>query len=248
MMYWLLRVAQIPMLPIGFCVVCVAAGLIGRKRWPVVLGAAVLLLSSLDVTADAILRTLEDRYPPVSVEQCPAADAVLVLGGVTRVGAGPSSAVEWGEAVDRFTRGLDLWRAGKAPALILTAARIPGRGGASEGELLRQEAIRLGIPSGSIFLTEQVFDTRSEALAVRRLMDRSDWKRIILVTSAFHMRRSMMLMQRAGVDAAPFPVDYQTKRGERLITDYLPKADALMKSERGMREWEGLLYYTWLKK
>ena len=248
MMYWLLRVAQIPMLPIGFCLVCIVAGLIRRKRWPIIAGGLVLLLSSLDVTADAILRTLEDRYPSLSVEQCPTADAVLVLGGVTRVGTSRSSAVEWGEAVDRFTRGLDLWRAGKAPALILTAARIPGRGGVSEGELLQQEAIRLGIPAGSIFLTEQVFDTQSEAQAVRRLMDRSHWQRIILVTSAYHMRRSMLLMQRAGVDASPFPVDYQTKRGERLITDYLPRADALMKSERGIREWEGLLYYTWLKR
>jgi len=172
MMYWLHKIAPLPFLPIGFCLLCVAAGLIRRKRWLCILGAAVLLLCSLNVTSDAILHTLEDRYPRLSVEQCPEAEAVLVLGGLTHLSAEPQAVVEWSEAVDRFTRGLDLWRAGKAPKLIFTAARVPGVAGRSEGDSLRQEAIRLGVPPESTVLTEPVFDTESEARAVHHLMER----------------------------------------------------------------------------
>ena len=67
---------------------------------------------------------------------------------------------------------------------------------------------------------------------------------IILVTSAFHMRRSRLLFARAGFQVVPFPVDFRVSAGRAFtILDLLPTADSLSKTETALREWYGFLYY-----
>jgi uncharacterized SAM-binding protein YcdF (DUF218 family) len=73
--------------------------------------------------------------------------------------------------------------------------------------------------------------------------------RIILVTSAFHMRRARMLFERQGFEVEPFPVDFQTSdRSTTTVLSFLPSAQALAKSETGMRESVGMLYYSIIKR
>lgn len=73
--------------------------------------------------------------------------------------------------------------------------------------------------------------------------------RIILVTSAFHMRRAKMLFERQGFEVEPFPVDFQVSdRPTTTVLSFLPSAQALAKSEMAMREGVGMLYYTFIKR
>jgi len=73
--------------------------------------------------------------------------------------------------------------------------------------------------------------------------------RIILVTSAFHMRRARMLFERQGFEVEPFPVDFQNSdRPNITILSFVPSAQALAKSETAMREGVGMLYYTFIKR
>ena len=80
--------------------------------------------------------------------------------------------------------------------------------------------------------------------------DRRQWAvggkpRIILVTSAFHMRRARMLFERQGFEVEPFPVDFQVPNRQRTtILSFLPKAEYLEDSETAMREGVGILYYS----
>jgi uncharacterized SAM-binding protein YcdF (DUF218 family) len=58
------------------------------------------------------------------------------------------------------------------------------------------------------------------------------------------MPRAMFLMRRAGVDAVPFPTDFNTDPSHiATVLDYLPSADALRMTETCIREALGLLYY-----
>ena len=67
---------------------------------------------------------------------------------------------------------------------------------------------------------------------------------IILVTSAFHMRRSCVLFARAGFQVVPFPVDCRVSAGRACtILDLLPDANSLRKTETALREWYGFLFY-----
>jgi uncharacterized SAM-binding protein YcdF (DUF218 family) len=112
----------------------------------------------------------------------------------------------------------------------------------TEGEVLKEYAIANGVSSDKILVTKDVENTADEALAVKELISPS--KRIILVTSAYHMYRAKRLFEKQGFEVVPYKVDYKTA-GESAITviDFLPSAENLGMTETGFREIIGRLYY-----
>ena len=72
-----------------------------------------------------MLKSLEDRFPKLEVEDCPSADAIVVLSGILHKSRSRSGVLEWAEGVDRFEQGLLLLKAGKGPLLIFTGGRLP---------------------------------------------------------------------------------------------------------------------------
>ena len=112
----------------------------------------------------------------------------------------------------------------------------------TEGAVLKEYAISNGIPSEKIFVSKDVENTADEAVAVKELISPS--KRIILVTSAYHMYRAKKLFEKQGFNVITYKVDYKTKRNtEMTIIDFLPSADYLKITETGIREIIGGLYY-----
>jgi uncharacterized SAM-binding protein YcdF (DUF218 family) len=155
---------------------------------------------------------------------------------------GDSTYVEWGDP-DRFFGGLALFKAGKAQKLVFTGGKIPwDKVKKTEGEVLREYAVSNGIPSENIFVTKDVENTAEEAVAVKELINPS--KRIILVTSAYHMYRAKMLFEKQGFKVVSYKVDY--KAGGHLkitLMDLLPSANNLELTETGIREILGRIYY-----
>ena len=151
--------------------------------------------------------------------------------------------------MDRFEGGVDLFKAGRAPLLIFTGGWVPWIPKAKpEGEILAQRAVNLGVPKDKILVTGKVQNTEEEAIAVAQLCSRrlvvARKPRIILVTSAFHMRRAGMLFRKNGFEVTSFPVDLQTsENGGITIFSFLPSAQALARSETAIREMIGLAYY-----
>ena len=95
-----------------------------------------------------------------------------------------------------------------------------------------------------------MLNTAEEARAIRDLLP-SGRRRVLLVTSAFHMRRAQRLFERQGMAVEPFPVDFQA-RGSwagSLWMDplqWLPTASGLDGSSRALRELLGrIVYRTW---
>jgi uncharacterized SAM-binding protein YcdF (DUF218 family) len=88
-----------------------------------------------------------------------------------------------------------------------------------------------------------VENTAEEAVAVKELISPS--KRIILVTSAYHMYRAKKLFEKQGFEVIPLKVDFKTA-GKSAITimDFLPSAGNLGMTETGIREITGRLYYS----
>ena len=140
--------------------------------------------------------------------------------------------------------------------LLFTGGASPFRPGQPpEGQLYLEEAEQLGIPAAAMQSTPSVVNTAQEAVAIRQLLQGSDpaihSPRVLLVTSAFHMRRAQRLFERQGLNVVPFPVDFQG-RGQwvgpiwRDPTQWLPTAAALDGSSRALRELLGrLVYRVW---
>jgi len=203
----------------------------------------------MPVVSNGVMRLVEGEARRVPVSSVGRADAVVVLSGMlNQVDGAPLG--EWNDAVDRFYGGIELFNAGKAPLIVFTRGQVPWELDAiPEGELLAKRAVLLGVPKTAICLTEKVGNTADEALAAAKLLGfrKGEGKSIILVTSAYHMRRALLLFEKAGFRVIPFKVDYQvSNKKEVTVLNYLPNGESLEQSERALREVIGWLYY-WVR-
>ena len=136
-----------------------------------------------------------------------------------------------------------MFKEGKAQKLVFTGGKMPwDKAKKTEGEVLKEYAISNGIPAEKILVTKDVENTADEAVAVKELISPS--KRIILVTSAYHMYRAKNLFEKQGLIIIPYNVDYKSKRNKEItIIDFLPSAANLESTETGIREIIGRLFY-----
>ena len=233
----------------------IGAGLISRKRILCWIGVGLLYLFSTGVVSEKIMEMVEGAARRREVKTIEPAEAVVVLSGMLE-DRKDAPLGEWSGAVDRFEGGVGLLRAQKAPLLIFTGGFVPWRPeDRPEGEILKERAVNLGVPREKILVTGKVENTEAEASAVKKMikdlkfLELMDKPRIILVTSAYHMRRARMLFQRQGLEVEPFPVDFQLPYQERMtIISFLPNAECLKNSETAMREAMGIFYYTFIKR
>ena len=221
MLLFLHKLLPIIALPLGFCITLILLALLFKKRWLAFVAVLILLIGSLPIVGDSMLKTLEDRFPKLEVQDCPSADAIVVLSGILHKSRSKSGALEWAEGVDRFEQGILLMKAEKAPLLIFTGGRLPwGNQQLTEGQELQREAVMRGVPAASI-----------------------------LVTTAYHMPRAEYLFRTRGVPVIPFPADYYTRYNEPLtLLDFLPQAGALGNTETTLRESYGRLYYHFFER
>jgi uncharacterized SAM-binding protein YcdF (DUF218 family) len=171
---------------------------------------------------------------PISVID--SADAIVVLSGMLGINeVGDTTYVEWGDP-DRFFGGIALFKAGKSQTLVFTGAKMSwGKIRKTEGDVLKEYAISIGIPSQKIFVTKDVENTADEAVAVKELIRPN--KKIILVTSAYHMYRANMLFEKQGFIVIQYKVDYKMGKQRKInIIDFLPSAENLKITETGFKE------------
>ncbi len=193
---------------------------------------------------------MEYPWQRIDESNAPVADAIVVLssGGRHKV-PGESNIHEWRDP-DRFFAGISLFRKGKAPKLFFTGGTTPYEiQSKDEGTLYKRKAISLGIPSHAITTTSKVINTAQEAIEIRRLLNQQKSpSQILLVTSAFHMKRAKKLFERQGLLVHPFPVDFITSKSSPWQSPYqwIPNSQSLYKSSRALREILGrTIYRSW---
>jgi uncharacterized SAM-binding protein YcdF (DUF218 family) len=251
-MLYLAKILPIFVLPAGVVILLLVLSLALRKRALAMAALAVLWLSSTPFVSDALMRSAEGWQVRRPASSAPRADAIVVLSGMLRAVPAAHDTVEWRDAVDRFDAGIELARAGKAPLLVFTSEWFPGdAGGMDKGRLLADRAVELGIARDRIVVSGRVSTTADEAKAVSELLAARGGSRgpksVILVTSAFHLRRSALLFSRAGLSVIPFPVDFQTSAEPHSLAGLFPTAGSLFTTETALREVYGYLYYRLIK-
>ena len=239
MLFFLRKLAEALSLPVGLCILLVMAGTLSRRRWLAWCGVAILWIAATPETGFWLMGPLEAVYPQMSVLESPDADAVVVLaGGIVR---GYSKAgLQWGPASNRFFTGIDLMQAGKAKVLVLTNGSGEPDKVQTQGEILREEAIRRGVPRENIILTGPVLTTEEE---VRKIAALPGIRRLILVTSAFHLPRAAMLFNAFGLEVLPFPTDQHKLRERSRVRELIPEGRGILQTETALREYYGLAVY-----
>ena len=241
------------LLPIFFspivlvCIAVVVGAVLRQRRWSIA-GALFLLLSSLPFVADRLFAWSQaeviDRAPAGAPAALPNAEAIVVLGGaMSYVRPNGVPITEWGDAVDRVFGGIALAREGRAPRLIFSGGSWIGQEGwPSEGAVARQLALEFGLPADRVEVSPQALNTQQEAEAIRKMFT-SERPRIILVTSAFHIPRAKVTFETEEFEVIPHPVDFRAPVRRSALNDWLPKPDALEKTDTVIRELIGRAYY-----
>ena len=222
--------------------------LIRRSRWGKTCAAAGILLLiffSNPLVAGRLLGSLEDDFPVLEPESHPEADAIVVLGGFTDPPAGSRVSVHVEEGFDRLLHGMRLLRAGKAPVILLSGGRVGGVA-MSEAEQMKQLVLEYGLPEETVLLETGSRTTRENAVAGAELLRRIGADRILLVTSASHMRRAAAAFTREGVSVVPAPTDIAVVPKGWSLLRLVPDARWLRYSTRAFKEYSGYaVYWLW---
>jgi uncharacterized SAM-binding protein YcdF (DUF218 family) len=224
-------------------IIVILIGLIKNKKKLIYIAIGVLYILSTPIFSNNFFKLVEGSEYRKPISAIDSADAIVVLSGMLEINeVGDSTYIEWGDP-DRFFGGIALFKAGKAQKLVYTGGKMPwNKAKKTEGKVLKEYAISSGISSEKIFVTKDVENTANETVAVKELISPS--KRIILVTSAYHMYRAKKLFEKQGFEVIPYKVDFKIS-GNNQITfmDFLPSAINLQLTETGIREIIGRLFY-----
>lgn len=218
---------------------------------PLSLALVVLLVGSSGWMGDVIVRSLESQHLPAP--NLPKVDAIVVLGGCTQPQLAPRSWVEIMDEGDRLIHAARLYQAGNAPRVILSGGRIDwAGGGGSEAADMAQMMQFFGVPYSAILRDDTSLNTYENAVNVKQIMDAQGIKRILLVTSAFHMPRSLLIFKKLGIEAIAAPTDFVATSGEAqalqaspesTTLNLLPDAYRLEKTTKALKEYVGMAVY-----
>ena len=199
------------------------------------------------MVSTGLVRPLESRYPaipelraghlPAAVARCRLHHVVLGSGNGDLPGLAATGELS-AAATGRLVVAVRLLRVLPQADLIVSGPSTEPH--PSHAQVLADAAVALGIDRARIHLIDFAHDTEEESLAVRTLARDAP---VGVVTSAWHMPRSMTLFRRAGVDALACPADYSARpapefRWEELVWD----VESLERSTAAVHERIGLLW------
>jgi uncharacterized SAM-binding protein YcdF (DUF218 family)/glycosyltransferase involved in cell wall biosynthesis len=152
---------------------------------------------------------------PLRIDEPPQpADAIVVFAG----GVGESGQAGGGYQ-ERVKHAVDLFSAGYAPRMVFSSGFIFAF---REAEVMRQLAVSSGVPSDAIHLESQATNTHENVLFSADIARQQGWKRVLLVSSPYHMRRASLTWRQVAPDveaiATPTPSSqfYAHGRGASL--------------------------------
>jgi uncharacterized SAM-binding protein YcdF (DUF218 family) len=184
-------------------------------------GLGSLWLLSMPVIADAITR-LAEHYPPLDPSQIDGAQAIVILGG----GGERSLAPEYGgpaaepELLERLAYGAFIARRTALPVLVT------GFGGEA---VAMRATLRRNFDLDPRWVDDQSYDTFQNAHNTARILKPEGIHRVILVTRATHMWRSVHEVTAAGLEVVPAPFGILAPR-VRGVLSYIPDVDAMSRS------------------
>jgi uncharacterized SAM-binding protein YcdF (DUF218 family) len=246
--------------PIGFVLLCLlyAAVRLWVKRirkmavFLFALAVFMFIVGSTSVPGD-LVGSLERPFVVENMENIPVSDAIVVLGGAVQPSKYEALGLNMAAAADRVVMGLELARRGKAKNLVLGGAAHTVKGQKRvEADMTKQWLEAWALTNARIYSLGGCINTHDEAVRVAALVKEQGWRRVILVTSAYHMRRAQATFQTAGVPVVCVPCDFQTELSVETEDELelVPRYSGFQKMSLFLHEQIGWLAYRrhgWIK-
>lgn len=204
----------------------------------------VVALSTWTSLGALMLHPLEDRFarPDPAPERV---DGIIVLGGGFEGAVNLArGGYELNASGDRFVEAAVLARQYPEARVVVTGGTgtmvLDGEG---DGETAPRLLTALGVEQGRLILENESRNTDENARFTREIVNPRSGQTWLLVTSAFHMPRSVLLFEKAGFEVVPWPADYRTTGDEHPGLAQDNAIDSLQNTAIAIREWIGLVAY-----
>ncbi len=199
----------------------------------------------------SFVRSLESRYAPL-VEGTKA-DVIVVLGGGTDPQQYPRQMVEVNGAGDRMIYAAKLYKDGVAGKIIVSGGTIDWQGEAETTPATEMADLMefFGVPKDSMIMQGGSANTAQDAEFSTSIIEENQWQKVVLVTSALHMPRSIQLFDKLGITVIPAPTDFIitdqawydlfSLRWENVLINILPTSSSLKSTTSAMKEYIGMM-------
>jgi uncharacterized SAM-binding protein YcdF (DUF218 family) len=244
-------------LPLSIVAVLMVSGLIflllTRKKnlgkILLTLGTILLLLASYGLQNDQLAVSLENLYPPLldvkNINHSQDIQWIVVLGGGSQSHPRlPLSSQLSQTSLTRLLEGVRLHRMLPGSRLILSGGVVFQS--LPESETLAKTAVLMGVSENNIIKEDKSLDTDDQAKLISNILGP---KRFILVTSAIHMHRSMVLFRKFGMNPIAAPTNFMpVMRPKNDPRRFFPSPVSIQKTEDTMHEYIGLIWAYVMKK
>ena len=193
------------------------------KRRFLIISVVIMLLFSSPVLFSVFAHYWDIK--PVPLKKTGAYSCAIVLGGFSGEDANGNGF--FNTSADRFIEGLKLFTTGKVTHILISS----GNGNLihdnfAEADWVKTQLKQFNVPDSSVLIENRSRNTIENAAFSKILLNKNHLQPpYILVTSAFHMRRSLMIFKREGYHVLAYPANYSSGAGAFNLTDLFPDAN-----------------------
>ncbi len=241
-------ISQLLLPPGGLILLAMLGVFFWKKGW----GRGVVIMSlltfwglSTEPVRDTLTKPLEFKYSALQLNHKELQRSVIVLLG----GGIYANAPEYGgsDELKSYAMMRTLYAAHIAKRTGLNVYATGGKplaqGDDAEGDVMRRWLIRLGVPGNRVFAESYANNTWQNAMYIKKLLAEKDINHIILVTSAWHMPRSVWCFESQGLHVIAAPTDYITSQQAYDLRSFVPRWTVFSDSGLALHEYLGILWY-----
>lgn len=220
------------------------AGQVARRLTGLALAACLVGWSPVP---NWLIYPLEQRFARADLSGAPVTGIVILGGGEDAPIGYARQTHALNEAGERISEAVALARKLPQARIVFSggsAALLPGA--ATEAGVVRGMLTDMGVAPERITIEDRSRDTWENATFTRAMMKPKPGERWLLVTSGWHMPRSIGVFRAAGFTVEAWPVDYRTRGWTDGLTFFHSPADGLRRLDLVAKEYSGMLAY-WLK-
>ena len=215
-------------------------------RWLVIASLLLLAVLGLSPIGNALIVPLEQRFPPWDDGRGTPHGVVVLGGAITPDVSHARKHVALNEAAERVVAIAELARrypdlrfifSGGSAAVIFDEA--------PEAQFALRLLETFGIAADRVIAEDKSRDTVENAVFSKAIAQPKPGERWLLVTSAYHMPRSIGVFRKAGFPVEAYPVDWRTRGDADTLRPFATLGDGLRRTDTAVREWVGLAIY-WL--
>lgn len=217
----------------------------GRKIKFFIAAALLLFVFSNPLLKNMAFRTWEIPSYKISDIKEPF-EVGVVLGGAMRYFNTETERIVYGTSVDRVIQAVSLYKQGRIKRILISGGSgLLLQQQYKESDLLEEVFVNMGVSANDLIRENRSRNTYENAIFSADLLRKKNiGEKVLVITSSYHMRRTLACFNKAGIACSPFPVDeYSGKFTWALDKIIIPDAENLQAWDVLLHEWAGFLIY-----